>query len=64
MRTTGSPEDLEYRRRLAIERIHDGYSAREVADFLGVDPSGVRRRLNVGDIRLTIGFPRSRSVCE
>ncbi len=45
MRTTGSPEVLEYRRRLAIERIHDGYSAQEVADFLGVDPGSVRRWL-------------------
>jgi transposase len=45
MRTAGSPEVLEYRRRLAIERIQDGYSTREVADFLGVDPSSVRRWL-------------------
>ena len=34
---------LEYRRRLAIQRITDGYSTQEVADFLGVDPSTVRR---------------------
>lgn len=34
---------LEYRRRLAIQRIADGYSTQEVADFLGVDPSTVRR---------------------
>jgi transposase len=45
MRTTGSPEVLEYRRHLAIERIQDGYSTREVAEFLGVDPSTVRRWL-------------------
>jgi transposase len=45
MRTTGSPQVLEYRRRLAIERIQEGYSARAVADFLGVDPSSVRRWL-------------------
>ena len=36
---------LEYRRRLAIERLSDGYSTQEVADFLGVDPSTVRRWL-------------------
>ena len=45
MRTTGSAEVLEYRRRLAVERIHDGYSTREVAEFLGVDPGSVRRWL-------------------
>jgi transposase len=43
MRTTGSPAVLEYRRRLAIERVNDGYTTQEVADFLGVDPSSVRR---------------------
>jgi transposase len=45
MRTTGSPAFLEYRRRLAIERIDEGYSTEEVAEFLGVDPSSVRRWL-------------------
>jgi transposase len=45
MRTTGSPAVLEYRRRLAIERVDDGYTTPEVADFLGVDPSSVRRWL-------------------
>ncbi len=45
MRTTGPPAVLQYRRRLAIERIHDGYTTQEVADFLGVDPSSVRRWL-------------------
>ena len=43
MRTPGSPAVLEYRRRLAVERVRDGYSTQEVADFLGVDPSSVRR---------------------
>ena len=43
MRTSGSPAELEHRRCLAIERILDGYSTAEVADFLGVDPSSVRR---------------------
>ena len=45
MRTPGSPAVLEYRRRLAVERVRDGYSTQEVADFLGVDPSSVRRWL-------------------
>ena len=45
MRTTGSPAVLEYRRRLAIERVDDGDTPQEVADFLGVDPSSVRRWL-------------------
>jgi transposase len=36
---------LEYRRRLAVERVDDGYSTQEIADFLGVDPSTVRRWL-------------------
>src|SRR5512132_2149090 len=40
-----SPAVLEYRRRLAIERVDDGYTTQEVADFLGVDPSSVRRWL-------------------
>jgi transposase len=43
MRTSGSPIVLEYRRRLAVQPVHDGYSIQEVADFLGADPSSVRR---------------------
>src|SRR5262245_58095519 len=43
MRTPGPPIVLEHRRRLAIRRIHEGYSVGEVADFLDVDPSSVRR---------------------
>jgi transposase len=45
MRTPGSSGELEYRRRLASERVSEGYSTQEVADFLGVDPSTVRRWL-------------------
>jgi transposase len=45
MRTPGSADELEYRRRLAVQRVADGYSTEEVADFLGVDPSTVRRWL-------------------
>ncbi len=43
MRTEGSPTALENRRRLAVQRVLEGYSAQEVAEFLGVDASSVRR---------------------
>jgi transposase len=43
MRTPGSPQELEYRRRLAVQRVRDGYSVEQVADFLGVHPASVRR---------------------
>lgn len=43
MRTEGSPAVLEYRRRLAVQRVEDGFSIAEVADFLGVDTRSVRR---------------------
>jgi transposase len=43
MRSEGSPNELERRRRLAVQRILEGYSTQEVADFLDVDPSSVRR---------------------
>ncbi len=36
---------MAYRRRLAIGRASEGYSTQEIADFLGVDPSTVRRWL-------------------
>jgi transposase len=45
MRTIGSPAELERRRHLAVQRVLDGYSTEEVGDFLGVDPSSVRRWL-------------------
>jgi transposase len=43
MRTSGSPIVLEYRRHLAVQRLDEGSSVQEVADFLGVAPSSVRR---------------------
>ena len=43
MRSTGTPAELARRRRLAVQRVLEGYSTEEVADFLGVDPSSVRR---------------------
>ena len=45
MRTIGPPVELERRRLLAVQRVLEGYSTVEVADFLGVDPSSVRRWL-------------------
>jgi transposase len=43
MRTEGSPAVLEYRRHLAVQRVEEGYSTEDVADFVGVDPRTVRR---------------------
>lgn len=43
MRPKGSPNQLEDRRRLAVQRVIEGYSTEEVADFLNVNPSSVRR---------------------
>ena len=43
MRTAGTPDVLEYRRRLAVQRVGEGCSTEEVAEFLGVDPRSVRR---------------------
>jgi transposase len=45
MRTAGPPEVLEYRRRLAVRRVLQGHPTQDVADFLGVDASSVRRWL-------------------
>src|SRR5687768_13387390 len=45
MRTKGSAQELERRRRLAVQRVHDGYSAAAVAGFLGVHLRTVRRWL-------------------
>lgn len=36
MRTPGTAAELERRRHLAVERLGEGYSAQEVAEFLGV----------------------------
>jgi len=43
MRPIGTPAELERRRRLAVQRFVEGYPTEEIADFLGVDPSSVRR---------------------
>src|SRR5258707_3194444 len=43
MRDKGSPSELEHRRLLAVQRVLEGYSVEEVAEFLDVDPRSVRR---------------------
>lgn len=43
MRSIGTPAELERRRLLAAQRVSEGYSAEEVADFLGVNTGSVRR---------------------
>lgn len=41
MRSKGSAAELEARRRLAVQRVNDGWSRRDVAAFLGVHPETV-----------------------
>lgn len=43
MRSKGSSQELEHRRRLGVERLLGGYSVAEVAEFLGVDRRSVQR---------------------
>jgi transposase len=43
MRSQGSAEELERRRRLAVQRVKEGYPQQEVAAFLGVHPRTVSR---------------------
>jgi transposase len=45
MRSIGSPAELERRRLLAVQRVSEGYSPEEVADFLGIAPRSVWRWL-------------------
>ena len=47
MRKTGSPAELEHRRRLAVQRVLDGFDCVEVAEFLGVDVTSVRRWVRI-----------------
>jgi len=42
MRTKGSAAELERRRRLAVQRVREGYKPAQVAKFLGVHPASVR----------------------
>jgi transposase len=41
MRSKGSAAELEARRRLAVRRVHEGWSREDVAAFLGVHPETV-----------------------
>jgi transposase len=43
MRSHGSAAELQRRRQLALDRVKDGYTQREVATFLGVHERTVRR---------------------
>jgi transposase len=43
MRSNGTAKELEARRRLAVQRVEDGWSRREVAAFLGVHPVTVAK---------------------
>ena len=43
MSDKGTPAELERRRLLAVQRVQEGYSVEEVADFLGVASRSVRR---------------------
>jgi transposase len=45
MRSPGSSDELERRRCLALQRVREGYSIEEVADFLGVHRATVSRWL-------------------
>ncbi len=38
MRSKGTAQELEARRRLAVQRVEDGWSQKDVAAFLGVHP--------------------------
>jgi len=46
MRDQRPPAELEHRRLLAVQRVLEGYSTAEVAEFLDVDPRSVRRRVS------------------
>jgi DNA invertase Pin-like site-specific DNA recombinase len=45
MRTKGSPDELEHRRQLAVQRYLEGYSADEIAEFLSISSRTVWRWL-------------------
>ena len=43
MRSNGTAKELEARRRLAVQRVEDGWTQRAVAAFLGVHPVTVAK---------------------
>jgi transposase len=57
MRSADPTAVVEYRRWLGIQRVAEGYSTQEVADFLGVDPSTVRRWLIADRCRCPVSGP-------
>jgi transposase len=56
MRSSGSSAELERRRLLAIERVLDGYTIEEVAEFLGVHRTSVSRWVAAFRARGTSGL--------
>ena len=60
MRSQGTPQELERRRRLAVTRVLEGYPVREVATFLGVTERSVNRWMEpVGKAAIsTLSRPR------
>ena len=67
MRIKGSPFELERRRVLAVTRVEEGYSIQEVAAFLGVDDSSVRRWVALfrrGGIQGLVARPVSGRPCK
>ena len=45
MRPAGSSTELEARRRLAVQRVNEGWKQKDVAAFLGVSPRTVSGRV-------------------
>jgi Homeodomain-like domain len=67
MRTTGSPAELERRRRLAVRCVKEGHSPAEVAEILGVDARSIRRwlaKFQRGGSESTGGPLWCRASCE
>jgi len=42
MRTKGTAQELEHRRQLAVQRVHEGWAPADVVDFLGIHPRTLR----------------------
>ncbi|WP_157469913.1 helix-turn-helix domain-containing protein [Gemmata sp. SH-PL17] len=43
MRSKGTAAELEARRRLAVQRVGEGWAQQDVAAFLGVHPATVKK---------------------
>ncbi len=57
----GSPDVLEYRRSLAVQRVEDGYPTQEVVNFFGVDARSVRRWVADARRHRAPGWPDQRA---